>query len=334
MKKMICAVLALMMLCGIMTGCGSSAGSGADSTLHIVATIFPEYDWVRQILGDQAENVELTLLLDNSVDLHNYQPTTDDLITISTCDMFIYVGGNSDSWVKDALQHSANENLVVIDLFDILGDSVKEEAYVEGMEHDHDHEEEHAGDEHDGEHTDAHEDDEHVWLSLKNAKVIVSYLAGQLADNDNTHADIYMENANAYIAQLDELDSKYQTAVDTAARNTLLFADRFPFRYLVDDYGIDYYAAFSGCSAESEASFETIAFLSGKVDELGLTHVLTTENATHKIAQTVVENTSGKDQTILALNSLQSVTARDVQDGMTYLDVMASNLDVLREALS
>ena len=332
MKKMICAVLALMMLCGIMTGCGSSAGSGADSTLHIVATIFPEYDWVCQILGDQVENVELTLLLDNSVDLHNYQPTTDDLITISTCDLFIYVGGNSDSWVEDALQHSTNKNMVVIDLFDILGDSVKEEAYVEGMEHDHD--EEHAGDEHDEEHTDAHEDDEHIWLSLKNAKEIVSYLAEQLGAIDSSHADIYMENASAYIAQLDELDSAYQATVDAAARNTLLFADRFPFRYLVDDYGIEYYAAFSGCSAESEASFETIAFLSSKVDELGLTHVLTTENATHKIAQTVVENTSGKDQTILALNSLQSVTARDVQDGMTYLDMMTSNLDVLREALS
>lgn len=332
MKKLITVLLFLLVLAGIMTGCGNFGKSQNEDTLNIVTTIFPEYDWVRQILGDGNEQAQITLLLDNGVDLHSYQPNADDLVAISNCDMFIYIGGHSDSWVEDALANRVNQDMVVINLLDVLGDAVKSEEIVEGMEHDHAHEDEHTGEEHD--HGHEAEIDEHIWLSLRNAKTIVSYIACQLGAVDPDNASVYTENANAYMAELDALDGEYQAVVEGAALDTLLFADRFPFRYLVDDYGIEYYAAFSGCSAESEASFETVAFLAGKVDTLGLSHVLTIENATHKIAQTVIDNTESKDQTVLVLNSLQSVTAKDVGNGLTYLDVMRENLEVLKDALN
>lgn len=334
MKKCMAVIMAFTLLVGLMTGCAAPAGAGNEHKLKIVTTIFPEYDWVRNILGERAQDVELTLLLDNGVDLHSYQPSTEDIITISTCDVFIYVGGHSDSWVDDALKNAANPDMTVIALFDVLADVVKEEEYMEGMEHDHDHEhEEDHDDGHDHEEEHTHEDDEHVWLSLKNAKTVVSYLAQQMASADPEYADVYAQNGERYIGQLEELDRQYQTAVEHASVDTLLFADRFPFRYLVDDYGLNYYAAFSGCSAESEASFETIAFLAGKVEQLGLHSVLTTENATHKIAQTVIDNTKRQDQRILVMDSMQSITAQDVANGITYLDIMQSNLDVLKQAL-
>ena len=317
-----------------------------DKQMKIVTTIFPEYDWVKTILGDKASNTELTLLLDNGVDLHSYQPTAEDMVKISECDMFVYVGGESDEWVEDVLASAENEDMVVINLLDVLGDSVKNEEIVEGMEHDHEDGEEHEDEDHEAgeEHEDAdHEDgeeheheeekDEHVWLSLKNASVLCEEIATQLGTIDEANKDYYMSNYEDYKTELEALDEEYQAAVDAGSKDTILFGDRFPFRYMVDDYGLNYYAAFAGCSAESEASFDTVIFLAGKVDELGLPAILTIEGADHDIAETVKENTKSGDQKILTMNSLQSTTSKDIEEGTTYLSVMRSNLDVLKEAV-
>ena len=309
----------------------TDAQSVPEKHLNIVTTIFPEYDWVREILGDNAGNADLTMLLDNGVDLHSYQPTAQDILKISTCDLFIYVGGESDGWVSDALQEAANKDMKVIDLLDVLDDAVKEEEIVEGMEageehgdgEDEDHEEEEEGPEY----------DEHVWLSLRNAKVLCEAITNALTEIDPDHAADYRSNLTSYSEKLDALDAAYQSAVDSASRKTLLFGDRFPFRYLVDDYGLSYYAAFAGCSAETEASFRTITFLADKVDEFNLTSVLTIESSDQKIAQTIIQNTKEKNQNILTLNSMQSVTSNDVAAGSGYLSIMESNLDVLKEAL-
>ncbi len=318
------------MASAVFSGCTANENTSENTSsahkLSIVTTIFPEYDWTREILGENADNTELTMLLDNGVDLHSYQPMADDIIKISDCDLFIYVGGESDGWVDDALKNSTNKNMKVINLLDVLGDNVKNEETVEGMQEE---EEEHENDE---EHEE--EKDEHVWLSLKNAEVLCNAIADTLEEIDPDNKDAYAANASAYIAELSALDKNYGDTVNNAARKTVLFGDRFPFRYMVDDYGLTYYAAFAGCSAETEASFETVSFLAKKTDELGLPCILTIEGAKHNIAETIVQNTGSKDQKILTMDSMQATTSEDVKNGVTYLTVMDKNLSVLKEALN
>ena len=466
--------------------------------LKVVTTIFPEYDWVKEIAGDKASEMDLTMLLDNGVDLHSYQPTADDIMKISDCDVFIYVGGESDGWVEDALKEAVNKDMKVVNLLEVLKDSVKTEEAKPGMqaEEGHNHGYSHFADSDvedrsltdwsgdwqsvypyledgeldkvmerkaengdktaeeykayyetgyktdvekiviDGENNtmeftkngvsakatyeykgyqiydyesgsrgvryffeatygsedapkyvqfsdhgiapgkaehfhiyagndgfDAlseemenwptyypadmtgeeiaedmleHEEkeyDEHVWLSLRNAQTLCGAIETALEEADPSNSDVYASNLAAYDEKLAALDGEYQEAVDSATQKTLLFGDRFPFRYLVDDYGLSYYAAFAGCSAESEASFETISFLAKKVDELGLKNVMTIEKSDQKIAKTIIENTESKDQKILTLDSMQSTTSDDVASGATYLSVMENNLGVLKEAL-
>ncbi|MCR5829487.1 MAG: metal ABC transporter substrate-binding protein [Lachnospiraceae bacterium] len=385
-KKAIALVIALIYIIGCLSGCSSDAkdkATGSDSKkLQIVTTIFPEYDWVQSILGDNPGKAEVTLLLDNGVDLHSYQPTASDILKISSCDMFIYVGGESDGWVEDTIKTASNKNMSVINLLESLGDSVKEEEMVEGMQesahnhdhdhdhdededhdhdhdhdededhdhdhdegedHDHDEDEDHDHDEdedHDHEHEHHHEHeegeveyDEHVWLSLRNTSSLVMTISKSLQKLDPENASTYKKNTDAYIEKLNKLDADYKAAVDAASVKTVLFGDRFPFRYLVDDYGLKYYAAFVGCSAETEASFETISFLAGKVDELSLHSVFTIEKSDQKIAKTIVSNSKSKDQSILTLDSLQSTTSEDIKNGTTYLSVMENNLNVLKVAL-
>ena len=332
MKKITALLLALFVLVGALAGCGKRNDTNKTDKLSIVTTIFPEYDWVREILGDKADNAEITMLLDNGVDLHSYQPTADDIVKISDCDLFIYVGGESDGWVEDALRNAANRNMKVINLLEVLGDSVKTEEIVEGMQEEHEHEDAHAHDDAE-EHEHEEEADEHVWLSLKNAKMLVRVISKALQELDPDNKDIYAANADAYVKKLSALDADYQAAVDAASNKTILFGDRFPFRYLVDDYGLRYYAAFVGCSAETEAGFETISFLAKRVDEWKLPCVLTIEGAQHKIAETIVRNTTTKNQKVLTMDSMQSTTTQDVKNGTTYLSVMEKNLSVLKEAL-
>ncbi len=331
MKKIITFMLVAVLAVCALSGCGTSK-SGEDTKdkkIKVVTTIFPEYDWVMQILGDKADKADVTMLLDKGVDLHSYQPSTADIAKISEADVFIYVGGESDEWVEDVLKQAKNKNLKVINLMDVMGDKAKEEEVKEGMQP----EEEEAEEAKDGKEEEEVEYDEHVWLSLKNAKIFTKKIADVLSEVDKDNAKTYQANYESYAKKLDDLDKKYAEAVASAKNKTLVFGDRFPFRYLVNDYGLDYYAAFVGCSAESEASFETVTFLAKKIDELGLNNVLTIEGKNHKIAKTVVDNTKNKDQKVLTMDSMQSTTAKDVKDGATYLGIMEKNLEVLKEAL-
>ncbi len=321
MKKIISIILCALLIVGAFAGCSSN---GNDSKkLGIVCTTFPVYDWVNNVLGDEKDNADVTMLLDSGADLHNYQPTADDMIKVSSCDVFIYVGGESDSWVDDALKNAKNKDMKVINLLDNLGDMAKEEEVVEGMQ-----EEEEEGEE------DETEYDEHVWLSVKNASYLAGRIAEVLGEADSKNKAIYTKNADDYQNELDKLDEQYQQTVDSAKTKILLFGDRFPFRYLADDYGIKYYAAFMGCSAETEASFETVTYLAGKVDEFKLGNIMTIETGDGKIAKTIIENTKSKNQKILTLNSMQSTTAKDIQAGVSYLGVMQDNLEVLKTALN
>lgn len=507
MKKYLSIILMAVMALVCLSACSnkttnagktSANGVAEDQQLHIVTTIFPEYDWVKEILGTQVSDAEITMLLDNGVDLHSYQPTAEDIMKISNSDLFIYVGGESDEWVEGALQEAVNKDMKVINLMDVLSDTVKAEEAMPGMqaEEGHNHGYSHfadsdvqdrslsnwagdwqsvypyledgtldgvmerkaengdktaeeyrayyekgyktedenivingedntikfvkngvsaeavyqykgyqiydyesgsrgvryffeatsgdgdapkyvqfsdhgiapgkaehfhiyfgndgfdalseemenwptyypfdmTGDEIAGEMLEHEEKeyDEHVWLSLKNAKVLCTAIADGLSELKPDNAEFYKKNLDAYVEKLSNLDKKYQQTVETSEQNTLLFGDRFPFRYLVDDYGLNYYAAFAGCSAETEASFETITFLAGKVDELGLYNALTIEKSDQKIAQTIIKNTKEKNQKILTMDSMQSTTSENVSGGATYLSIMENNLEILKEAL-
>ena len=326
MKKFISILILVCTL--VSASCLLSSCSDAPketNKIKIVTTVFSEYDWTMNVLGDKKDGAELTLLLDSGADLHSYQPTVADVAKIVGCDVFIYVGGESDEWVDDVLKNATNRDMIVIDLLETLGENAKEEEIVEGMEEEHEHDE--------GEEEEEPEYDEHVWLSLKNAQLFVNAIAAALGKTDKENAAVYAENAAKYNEKLAALDKKYELAVESASTKTLLFGDRFPFRYLTDDYGISYFAAFVGCSAETEASFETVVFLSSKVDELGLSAIMKIESSDGKIAQTIKNNTRGKNQKILTLDSLQSATQKEYAAGRTYLKVMEDNLSVLTEAL-
>ena len=363
-KRWMAMATAAVLAFSTLAGCGQS-GKKTESTaasvessaeasgkkLKIVATIFPEYDWVRQILGDEAKNADITLLLDKGVDLHSYQPNAEDIAKISECDLFLYVGGESDGWVKDALKEGKNPDRKVINLLEALGNNTKEEEVVEGMQAEEEEgskdsestaanqaaESQAAGESTaasaESEEEECPEYDEHVWLSLRNAESICEVITEDLKSLDSAHAAVYEANLKKYTEQLESLDQQYTDTVKAAANKTLLFGDRFPFRYLVDDYGIKYYAAFVGCSAETEASFETVSFLAKKMDELGLKHVMTIEGPNKKIAETIIQNTKDKNQDILTLNSMQSTTEQDIESGETYLGIMQQNLEVLKKAL-
>ena len=302
---------------------------------RVVTTLFPIYDWTRNIIGERKDAVELLPPLNTGVDLHSYQPSVDDILRISTSDLFIYTGGLSDAWVERVLRDAVNKKLAAVSLIKALGERAREEETVEGMEAGHHH---HGHDEHEKdhghhEHDEGPEYDEHVWLSLVNARLLCGRIAQALSEVDPQGADAYRANAAAYCAKLDALDAKYRAGVARAKHTTLLFADRFPFRYLVDDYGLSYFAAFQGCSAESEASFKTILFLADKLDALGLPCVLTIEGSSKKIAETVVRTAKRGPVPLLTLDSMQSVRADGIASAPDYQAVMERNLTILQEAL-
>lgn len=334
MKKIMALIAALAFI--LISALLPAPAAEADKELSIVTTIFPEYDWVMEILGENAQNAEVTMLLDSGVDLHSYQPNVKDMVTLSNCDLFIYVGGESDGWVKDALAGAANEDMIVINLLEVLGENAKEELLVEGMEaHDHgeDEHEDHYEEEHDG-HEEHEELDEHVWLSLRNASVFCQVIRDALIALDTENEAVYQANTEAYLQKLAQLDDAYTEATAQGSRDTLVFGDRFPFRYLMDDYGLSYYAAFAGCSAETEASFETVIFLANKLDELSLGTIMTLEGSDGKLAKTIADTAKAQNIQILSMDSMQSTTLKDVRDGATYLSIMEKNLDVLIRALA
>ena len=324
-----CAVAVALACQGGIKHLGDPVSScGTDTRLKVVVTTFPLYDWTRQILGDRIAAAELVLLQQSGVDLHSYSPTAADLRKIAACDLFVFVGGESDEWTERALAQGGNPRRRALNLIKTLGSAAKTEKVVEGMEreHHHDHAEKHG---HDG----GQEADEHVWLSLRHASALVKKIAADMAALDPANAVTYRSNAAMYCGRLDALDKAYAATVAAAKRKTLLVADRFPFRYLADDYGLEYFAAFSGCSAESEASFKTIAFLAKKVDELDLPVILTIEGAKHKIAETVKRTAKDRNRRILALDSLQSISGAAIKT-TRYADVMERNLEVLKAALN
>lgn len=316
----------IMLMIFTITGClsGGSLNMADDDMTDIVCTIFPQYDWTRNIAGENNEKVRINLLINNGVDMHSYQPSAADIAKISSCDVFIYVGGESDKWVEGVIAEAANKDMKIINLMEVLEENIMEEETVEGMQ----------TDDHGHDHDDETEYDEHVWLSLKNAVLICENIAEILSETDSDNAADYRKNAEEYIGRLNALDEKYEKAVSEGMRDTILFGDRFPFRYMTEDYGINYYAAFAGCSAETEASFETIAFLSGKIDDEELPVVFTIDNSNHALAGTIVNNTKNKNQKILSLNSMQSVTSKDIEAGAAYISIMESNLGLIEEALN
>jgi len=339
MKK-ITIILALLILT-ILAGCTQATAQEEDRFI-VVSTIFPSYDWTRQIIGDNITLFNLSFLTDSGVDLHSYQPTVGDITRIISSDIFIYVGGKSDGWVTRVLNESANPNMIVINLMDILEDTMGigngdcEHHHHDCEHHHHDCEYHHHDCEHhlhDCEHHHIIHEDEHIWLSLNFAKILSTAIAEALIQLDPTNAELYLSNLSTYISELSTLSTRYQNMVNSATKSTVLFADRFPFRHLMNDFGISYYAAFPGCSAETEASFSTITFLIGRVNYLGLTNILVTESSDKALAQTITRDSLMNPQ-ILVLDSMQSVTTRDVRDGNTYLSIMERNLNVLEESLN
>ena len=314
MKKIIsifiCAVLCMAVLCS----CGNGNGTSHDG-LKIVCTAFPQYDYVTNILGTSDG---VTLLLDNGADLHSYEPTATDIIEIASADLFIYIGGISDSWVDGTLKSANSESLKAVALMDMV--ETYDVDYIAGMEKEHNHS-------HEGE----HEKDEHIWLSLRNSAEITRNLCDIICEIDSANADKYKANAENYINSLNTLDTEYKSVIESSKRNVLLFADRFPFRYLTEDYSLEYHAAFSGCSSESEASFQTMAFLIDKTKELALPVVIITEGSDGSIAEMICGETGAKT---LILDSCQSVSSADIEKGTTYLGIMKNNLEILREALN
>ena len=312
MKKLLSIILCLIMCTVVMCSCGGNETN--HDGLKIICTAFPQYDYVKNILGTSDG---LTLLLDDGADLHSYEPTATDIIEISSADLFIYIGGVSDSWVEGALKSANSENLKSVALMDMV--ETYDVDYVAGMEKENHH--------HEGE----HEKDEHIWLSLQNSAVITRTLCDIICEIDSANAQKYKSNAENYINSLNALDSEYKSVIESAKRKTLLFADRFPFRYLIEDYSIEYHAAFSGCSSESEASFQTMAFLIDKTKELSLPAVIITESSDGSIAEMICKETGTKT---LILDSCQSVSSADIENGANYLDIMRHNLEILREALN
>lgn len=313
MKKIINILLTMNMLLLLFTGCSQEEKKEEDD-INVVVTIYPLYDWTKNLSKD-IDNINIEQLVSLNTDMHSYQPTAKDIVKLSTCDVLIFVGGESDEWVEDALKQVTNKDMVVIDAMDVLEDRLFIEETKEGMEKEEEEEDEY---------------DEHIWLSLKNAEIVCKEISDTLIKVNASNSEKYKNNLDNYLAELNNLDKEYKSYIDQTTTKTLLVADRFPFRYLCEDYGLDYFAAFKGCSAETEASFETIKFLSAKVDELGLNSILCIEGSNNKIAKTVVENTKDKNQKILVLNSIQS----QIGENDTYLAIMEYNLNILKEALN
>ena len=320
----------------LLTGCAGSAKETADSTenekLSAVATIFPQYDFLRAIGGD---HLDLHMLLSPGAESHSFEPTPGDMITVSECDLFVYVGGDSDAWVETILDSVDTSNKEVVTLMDCV-DTVAEET-VEGMEthgHAHDHEDEdadHDEDSHDHEDESHGEQDEHVWTSPKNAMRIVQKLCDALCRLDPENADDYQANTASYLASLTSLDEEFSDVTANASRHTIVFGDRFPFRYFADAYGLDYYAAFPGCSSESEASAKTLSFLIDKINEEQIPVVFHTELSNEKMTDCICEATGAKK---LLLHSCHNVSKDDFENGATYLSLMEQNVAALKEALN
>ena len=313
-KKIFAALLGLA-LAVTSAGCAGKTGNGGKGVKVVCATA-PLYDWARQIT-QETDSTDLSLIIGNGTDLHSYQPSAADIVSIKNADVLVYVGGESDGWIRDALKETVNKNQKVVCLMDVLKDSIVEEEVVEGMQGEDEHEEE------------GPEYDEHVWMSLRLASKSCKAIEEALESAVSKDAAKFKANLDAYTAKLSALDKQYEEMVKGARLDTMVVCDRYPFRYLAEDYKLKYSAAFVGCSAETEASFETVKFLADKIKALDSKTVLTIEKSDGKIAKTVIETSGKSDVKTQVLDSMQSC-GKDLD----YLAVMTSNLTVLKDALA
>jgi zinc transport system substrate-binding protein len=314
MKRFIFFACILLSLTTALSAGGRRETKNTEGKINVVTTIFPPYDFVREIVGDR---VNLTMLLPPGAESHSFEPTPRDIITVQNSDVFIYVGGESDAWAERILDSFDTSRMDIITLMDCV--EVVEEEIVEGME-----------EEEGSEYEEEAEYDEHVWTSPRNAQLIVRKIADVLKARDAPNAAAYEKNTAAYIAKLTELDASFQKVVDGAKRKIFIFGDRFPFRYFADAYGLSYYAAFPGCSTETECSAATVAFLINKVRSDQIPVIFHIELSNEKIADAICEETGAKK---MLLHAVHNVSKRDFEGGATYYGLMSQNVKNLQEAL-
>lgn len=323
-KKSLTALVCIfaLLLALPLSGCADKTDDGK---INVVCTLFPQYDWMRNIIGE-SDSVELSLIIANGSDPHSYQPTAADVLKISECDMIVYLGNESDLWVSEALERANRPDIVKVALCELEGMTLHNISS---------HSHEHAEDQHEH-HDHAHGTlDEHIWLSLGNAMAATEQLAVELSALDTDNAELYKENAKKYVERLGVLDSRYKKAVEEsdAERRFMLFADRFPFVYLLSDYGIDYQAAFEGCTTDVDADFDTVLTLIKEAERHGVKYVGVTESSDKALARTVVKSAKHTEMEILTMNSMQAMSKKSIDDGATYISVMEQNLTVLKKAI-
>lgn len=343
--RFLCTTTALALgICGIFTGCTAQESTDSDK-LSIVTTCFPPYDFARAVTGDTAD---ITMLLCPGAEAHSYEPSPLDIVTIQQCDVFIYIGGTGEVWAEKILETVGNDDMTVIRLMDYVEPLEEEEvagASPDGHEHHHHEDESHdeqTEDEHEEHNHEEEEEhsaeghyDEHIWTSPKNAKLCVQAIADALCEAVPEYisfdwASYYRIHAEAYISELDSLDAEFTEMTENAPENTIVVGDRFPFRYLAHDYGLEYFAAFSGCSSESEPGVYTMAFLIDEIKAHNTDNVFYLEFSTKRLAEKLSDATGTE---MLPLHSCHNVSQDDFDSGVTYSDLMQQNLNNLREAL-
>lgn len=310
-------VLLLVLPTLLFTSCGKIGGK---DKISIVCTAFAQYDFVMNIIGNCSEKFEVTYLLESGTDMHSYSNTisVEDKVKILSCDLFICIGGSSEKWIDDLLSDESSKEIRTLKLIDCVGELVCP------TENDHDHD-----------HSYAHECDEHIWLSPKRAIMMCNAICKAICEIDDKNSDIYVENYYAkYRKELKALDKAYESVVSSAKVDHIVFADRFPFVYLTNDYGIEYSAAFGGCSTETNATFETVARLVKDIKDKNIKNLIILEKGKTSIADTLISESGRNDITVLSVISMQNVSKKDIEGGMTYLSAMQKNLEILGKAMN
>lgn len=327
MKKLVSIFLSTVIICSLfsISGCGKTEKvQNSDGKISIVTTIFPYYDFVRQLAGDKAD---VRLLLSPGSDPHSYEPTPSDIVAIENCDLFVYNGGESDEWVDGVLSSIENKNVKVMKMMEYV--TLRHE---QSMDHNHEHAEHEDMDDNDEghDHEEGEEYDEHIWTSIRNAERMSASIADELISVDSKNSDYYNEKKADYISSLDSLDKKFTEVANNKKRDTLVFGDRFPFLYFVSDYDLGYECAFPGCSHETEPSTAVVSHLIDFTRENNIPVVFYLELSSGKIAQIISEDSSAKT---MQFSSCHNVTKEDFENGATYISVMEQNLEALKEAL-
>lgn len=315
-KRISYAIFAVILMLSLLSSCAVIEDT---EQIHIVCTVFSQYDWVRNLITD-CDNIKLTLLLDSATDMHSYQATADDIVTISSADLFIYTGGDSDSWTEDILENSAENTVKVLNLMESLGE---ENLCCLEDEEEHVHE--------DGEEHHHHLYDEHIWMSPEKAVLLCAVIKEAIINLDADLSSIIEKNYEEYNEKLKNLHGSYNEVTQNSEKKMLIVADRFPFLYLVNDYSLDYCAAFVGCSAESEASAEVLINLINETKISDADTVFITETSNGDMARIIKEHIKDREIKISVLNSLQSVKNTEDAD---YIKIMEDNLQILKSALS